>query len=557
MDGSVCLSQDSSLEFTKKMNPREIHSRSLLKQKKIHKSSKQSSKIEKQTIMVPHTKKIKRSLRIPIPAKHTKRTNEENKNESMQDDKLFSLGSRILGECSRKYNDTCKSILTFDHVRDVFPAHKSNDTSSVVFVVTVENETDAIIKNLDDLGINYIIKNLKFSNVGKTINNVIQMTEIEVETLRTCVRNNAKKLMEKHRYLSIIEGCSYILDKEPVGATNALNYEPRLALYVHAKGYIPIDEEPFDTSYDGIKVVIRVGVFVPFARKADEFHEHVRMGCKIQRSLNGTLGLFVEHHSYGLCGVSCAHVLLSAEEMMHCRERNGRIVLDSIDCDVYQPEHPHKIGILREDITKEGSDSESGLDIALFQISTRFPQDGKFPQPRISNMPDKSFESGRTIAINVHNDKCYKFGSCSDFTEGKLINLGHPSCVRDVLQVAEYTFTICNQVRVQSQSGHLFANIGDSGAPVFVKDGDGQLACIGIIVGGRASDGVVYVTPITRILQELGISKLKSFVPNFVEMANDVQTIKNRMEHFDTVLQKINEKLDSITPSAKAQSYER
>ncbi|XP_052242057.1 uncharacterized protein LOC127852212 [Dreissena polymorpha] len=379
------------------------------------------------------------------------------------------------------------------------------------------------------------------------------MNEIEIETLRTCVRNNAKMLMAKHRYLSIIEGCSYILDKEPDGATKALNYEPRLALYVHAKGYIPIDEEPFETSYDGIKVVIREGVFVPFAKTADELHEHVRMGCKIQRTLNGTLGLFVDHHSYGLCGVSCAHVLLSAEEIMHCRERNGRIVLDSFDCDVFRPERPHTIGKLREVITKEGSDSESGLDIAIFEITTRLPQDGKFPQPKISSMPDISFESGRTITINVHNDQCYKFGSCSDFTEGKLINLGYPSCVRDVLQVAEYTFTICNQVRVQSQSGNLFVNMGDSGAPVFVKDGDGQLACIGIIVGGRASDGVVYVTPITRILQERGISKLKSFVPNFVEMANDIQTIKNRMEHFDTVLQRINEKLDSINPSSIAQ----
>ncbi|KAH3726923.1 hypothetical protein DPMN_052800 [Dreissena polymorpha] len=223
------------------------------------------------------------------------------------------------------------------------------------------------------------------------------MNEIEIETLRTCVRNNAKMLMAKHRYLSIIEGCSYILDKEPDGATKALNYEPRLALYVHAKGYIPIDEEPFETSYDGIKVVIREGVFVPFAKTADELHEHVRMGCKIQRTLNGTLGLFVDHHSYGLCGVSCAHVLLSAEEIMHCRERNGRIVLDSFDCDVFRPERPHTIGKLREVITKEGSDSESGLDIAIFEITTRLPQDGKFPQPKISSMPGTLLDLNKSI----------------------------------------------------------------------------------------------------------------------------------------------------------------
>ncbi|KAH3726924.1 hypothetical protein DPMN_052801 [Dreissena polymorpha] len=78
MDDWVGFVQNSNLEFTKPMNPKEIHSRSHLKRKKINESLKQSSKIENKTIMVRQTRQKVRPLGIPVPAKLTKRTNEEN-----------------------------------------------------------------------------------------------------------------------------------------------------------------------------------------------------------------------------------------------------------------------------------------------------------------------------------------------------------------------------------------------------------------------------------------------------------------------------------------------
>ncbi|KAH3824610.1 hypothetical protein DPMN_126447 [Dreissena polymorpha] len=96
--------------------------------------------------------------------------------------------------------------------------------------------------------------------------------EEDEEMLRLCIRKISKGLYAKHSRLSFIQGCIINL----AGA-----YEPRLVFYVHAKGYIPIDEDPFEKSYEGIPVSVQEGSFVPFGKHATDFHDHIRMGCQI------------------------------------------------------------------------------------------------------------------------------------------------------------------------------------------------------------------------------------------------------------------------------------
>ncbi|KAH3873665.1 hypothetical protein DPMN_036902 [Dreissena polymorpha] len=349
--------------------------------------------------------------------------------------------------------------------------------------------------------------------------------------------------MAKHKYLSIVEGCYHKRECGVAIDSSACKYEPRLALYVLAKGYIPIDEDPFEKSYDGIQVEVREGVFVPFVNTSNEYHDHVRMGCAIQRCLKGTLGLFIEHNIYGLCGLTCAHVMLSKEEHERCKQINGRIHSDLLlnDCEVYQPEHPHGLGSLVEAIYKEGNCFQTGIDIALVEIKQRHPIDGKFPSS-IDGINSESteitfdFASGKALTPNLNNGRCCKFGQMSGYTEGTLINKEQNSVARDVLEVLGYKFVIYNQLNVKSFTD-LFAKPGDSGSPVFVKDGDGEPACIGIVVGGRTCDGVVYVTPINTILQELGISQLKSFIANrFERLEAKVNSIDQKLDFLITKL---------------------
>ncbi|KAH3746842.1 hypothetical protein DPMN_181259 [Dreissena polymorpha] len=160
------------------------------------------------------------------------------------------------------------------------------------------------------------------------------------------------------------------------------NNEPRLGLYVPAKGYIPIDEDPFDESYDGIRVDVREAVYERFRKYAKDVHTHVKMGCQIERKRKtGTLGLFVQHPFYGLCGVTCAHVLLDDEEK---KAYNNKKFLDPEDPEnfVHQPSPPHDIGVIRKVIVKEDARYPIGVEIAVIQIKKRGPNSGQFPAPR-------------------------------------------------------------------------------------------------------------------------------------------------------------------------------
>ncbi|KAH3871917.1 hypothetical protein DPMN_035132 [Dreissena polymorpha] len=274
------------------------------------------------------------------------------------------------------------------------------------------------------------------------------------------------------------------------------------------------------------------------------------MGCKIEGHQTGTLGVFIEHPSYGICGITCAHVAISATEMEDCKSESGRLLWEKINpskkC-IYQPSRINgefnQFGQIVEVIYKEGKSSETGIEIALIQIEKRHPDSGKFPTPRsLSNSDgsDYTFASGKTCGptrFNTNN-RCFKVGSVTDFTEGT-IEMRAPNVVRTDKHTWDYDhlrITLYNQFLVRPKQ-EAFADFGDSGSPVFVKDEEtGEPVCIGLVEGGLTAGGLVVVTPITKILEELGISQLKAFPKNVMQ---ELEQIKLTLH----VLQTQNEKL--------------
>ncbi|KAH3868841.1 hypothetical protein DPMN_031995 [Dreissena polymorpha] len=96
--------------------------------------------------------------------------------------------------------------------------------------------------------------------------------------------------------------------------------------------------------------------------------------------------------------------------------------------------------------------------------------------------------------------------------------------------------TYSNLIVVNQLNECEFACPGDSGAPVFVKDGDGENVCIGLLLGGIPGCGPYYVIPIEKILNDIGITKLKSFSPSNAELGRSIEKVE----------QNINKKIDKL-----------
>ncbi|XP_052285023.1 uncharacterized protein LOC127881310 isoform X1 [Dreissena polymorpha] len=502
--------------------------------------------------------------------------------DKKKDDSLHGRSCTTSQERPSDFERICGSILAIQNVLMVYPAYQSENVDEVVYVVIVNIETPELIQGINDLEIKYIIKESSLSNsrkystsnknqkpeksaeiinentfdiqtaavgdLGEIPNHTnkkqrrtqtfksseMLMSDEQHERLRSCMQKYANDLMTKHKYLSIIEGSIYQVD------TSGPTYEPCLVLYVPAKGFIPIGEERFNASYDDIRVFVQEGIFRLFTGHADDIHKHTRMGCQISRAAFGTLGVFIEHPFYGLCGLTSAHVVLD-DSTPFSVDMNGHCYFQSNEHKVYQPISPDEIGCLKEAVIKTGCVSQAGMEIALIQLEQRFPVNGDFPKPRVG-ATDISFTSGKTAGLNVSDVFCFKIGSATDYTEGTIIR--NSNCVRDILRRADnFVIPLFIRFKIKPRST-LFAYEGDSGAPVFVKDVTGEPVCIGIIVGGNPDTGEVFVTHIEDILREFGNSKLKSF-DDFVTLSRTLSEVTDAVKQ----LQNGHENLLNITES--------
>lgn len=212
----------------------------------------------------------------------------------------------------------------------------------------------------------------------------------DLKGIRNSINIYAKVLMKSHKHLSII-GASPVRSKgfNSNYKTHKLIPESCIVLYVRKKGLIPIGEEPFLTEY-GYPVDVREGVFFTYMQTSNESDDPLKMGCTIAKKItgeerysHGTLGGFIDHPQYGLCGLTCAHVLLDDIEMTRLQDKGELSWLDFApdSASVYlckEDDNYIKIGSLVKAILTKGDTGAHGMDAAIFQIERNFPTAGVF-----------------------------------------------------------------------------------------------------------------------------------------------------------------------------------
>ncbi|XP_053395009.1 uncharacterized protein LOC128555734 [Mercenaria mercenaria] len=512
--------------------------------------------------------------------------NSENKKVA---EKLLKLGhfpkQRILNEICRRFGRNSKETLMIcnaicahikskdEHILDVWAAYTLQNTNSIKFVVSLEafekTGKDDIAESIrtDTMFDYFLITRTvgEYSNEStEIINHNVTSDEYfdndAYKKLQTCVAKYSVELMKQHKYLSIVSACS----KKSTGYGDSWNLKPEscIVLYVHTKHYIPINEEPFKTHYDGIPVDVREGSFIPFGRTATDVFEHVQMGCQIGGEVEngkykkGTLGCFIDHPQYGVCGLTCAHVLLNSWDLIRLQSaHNGTFnwPLHDMCKSVYQPANQtNSIGETVQYIYKEGSESCTGMEVALFKLTSRQPKSSDFPDASVTvptiatNINYKHWRISSAARLNSRMKHVVKFGSQTELRDG-IIEFD----IVSVKELNSYPLAIENnsfiklhkQIEVSPKTQHiLFADKGDSGALVFlVDDHSSENTCIGIVEGGT-SYGSTVVTPIVPILEELKVSGLKCF-----DSENRLSEIHGKIEYVGSEVQSVKEEVQTLT----------
>ncbi|XP_060572772.1 uncharacterized protein LOC132730784 [Ruditapes philippinarum] len=459
---------------------------------------------------------------------------------------------QIFGRKSKAIIVTCKAICEYiksKHVAIayVWAAYTIENPQRITFVITVKHKSEGN-KSKESVRLEKLIQysfvkqyagdfSLEGSEVIKQqASHAAKLDEESYENLQTCISKHSEDLMKKHKYLSIISACSN--RSKGFGASWELLPEKCIVLYVQKKNYIPIDEEPFETSYDSIPVDVREGVFIPYGHTAGEKLNPVRMGCQIGGdSSSGTLGCFIDHPQYGVCGLTCAHVLLHSLELERLKSYGMmKWPLHGMSINVYQPaDNQSVLGNIVQLICKTGSSNTCGMDVALFRVTDRQPKTASFPDATAISGPGIqtiNYDSWRMCGPDRLNlltqDRVVKFGSITELREGRIkfgvMGVKELECYPLVIGCA--SIQLLKQIEVENVSPNFpFADPGDSGSLVFVVDSNSQHTCIGIVEGGTTY-GTVVVTPIVPILDELNVPCLKRF-------AND--NINNLGAHINTV----------------------
>lgn len=314
---------------------------------------------------------------------------------------LQHISKQFGNKCELTIN-TCDAICSLikdkhDSILRVWAAVRDK-SEDIVFVVFVNDKNVP----LDDfIEYSFVKRETTFvSHEGKEIvyNKKFDEWWAEVpctvkERLTKCINTYNIDLMRNHKYLTMIT-------VSPVRSTgyNSEFHEKKpgacIALYVLMKGYIPIQENPFETHYDGFPVDVREGCFSLFTGPPNAFHDSLKSGCQIQRETletgeqlgTGTLGGFIDYHGYGTCGLTCAHVLLQETEIKNLAPEGedkmelGYTATGHSVCQPFSaPSQNNAVGKIVKAIFHEGGGGKSGIDIAVFQIEQRTPNLGEFP----------------------------------------------------------------------------------------------------------------------------------------------------------------------------------
>ncbi|WAR15839.1 hypothetical protein MAR_030433 [Mya arenaria] len=227
--------------------------------------------------------------------------------------------------------------------------------------------------------------------------------------------------MQRHKYLNMISGSA--VRSKCYNENHVIEATICLVLYVHVKGYVPIEETPFRDNYNGIAVDVREG-------GCWRLNKSINIGEEIERDRigkSGSIGGFVEVPSIGLCGITSAHVLLTDKEYMQCKQEK-RFIATGLQNEFRINTCNEDIGRLISAMYEEGNDREAGFEVAIFHIERLFPFEGigtSFHGDTLGGVAEEySFESGHILGKSQFypDGKCCKYGSESKFTMGKLVS---------------------------------------------------------------------------------------------------------------------------------------
>ncbi|XP_045180238.2 uncharacterized protein LOC123539626 [Mercenaria mercenaria] len=387
----------------------------------------------------------------------------------------------------------------------------------------------------------------------------------ELKKVENIIYEHEQTLMEKHKFLTMISASQYRCSGQTpnVKRTDGLC----IVLWVQYKGYVPINEEPFQEKYGGVAVDVREGSFNLFSGGAETYQDFLKMGCKISgesegnKTPKGTLGGFIQHPKYGYCGITSAHCVLQPAEMKRLSCENGELNAEypSFHGSVYQPDqNGGKVGNLVKAVCHKGNEKTNnvGLDLAVFRLCDRFPNSAKFPVDKNGNT--LTYISGKTAGFPrpmANEEELMKFGMATGLTRGKLESEIALLSVRQKLRwthgsgQSEYRIHLNRQLEFNGINELQFADYGDSGSLVFSDGHNGQgVLCVGMVVGGKNDETEnkvsCVVTPIAAILKVLDVTGFRNFESgklqaDIEEIRADVKETKTEVKETKAVVEEI------------------
>ncbi|XP_060590876.1 uncharacterized protein LOC132745884 [Ruditapes philippinarum] len=328
------------------------------------------------------------------------------------------------------------------------------------------------------------------------------------QNLRKEISTYSKELMDKHRNInaifpSIVKSVGYLNSgKHRLIETLCIS----IRVEKKVSGLIPLAEKPIATYLGTFPTDVIAGDFCFLGDGPNDFHENIKIGSAIHAGLvtdkgdllGGTIGCFVKHKQFGLCGITSAHIILSPAEIQEVL-KDGYLEYDKNSLKpVYQPisDTSPQFGQVVAAACNEGLSDTPGVEVALIKILCRQPTSGSFPLTDSKIRPTFVFDSGNIADATLVRPltEVFKFGIETGPTFGLLGIPGVSVRYRGGLRLE-------NQLLVMPKKDAVFAKNGDSGSPAFIGVScPGTEAAIGLVSGGFDS-GQVLVTPIHAALK--------------------------------------------------------
>ncbi|XP_062572944.1 uncharacterized protein LOC134234912 [Saccostrea cucullata] len=377
-------------------------------------------------------------------------------------------------------------------------------------------------------------------------------------------------LLKSHSNITLISTSS-VRSKKYGTALQEVEYTPCIVIYCMIKGVIPDGESKFPSEIGGHPVDVREG-FCSFANNA----KPLQIGDKIysDKSMQyGTLGGFVDIDTNSKGFITCAHVLCPVEILergnhSHYFRRQEHYVFDTSK----NESRDEPIGTVLRGVIDHNDPNKVSVDAAIVKITTRCPENGKFPnqgrmqlkqleQAGFTDAQIPNFSNGEIGFITTSNmkDCVIKFGAKSGLTVGFLrMENAHAMITKETNIVLRYStnsddafkFKLFKQYEVfpmidENTKNSPFFEKGDSGAFIFMitKENPPRLKCIGLGVA-VTSHGSCIMTPIEEVLQSLklgeeSLSKFQSEESDGEENVSNMvglDTIQNMMTNMTEIL---------------------